>query len=55
MKQYKAIYEDDEMEVFSANNDDEAKIEAWEMESEHGVLFDLHEIDEDYNEVKSII
>lgn len=50
MRTYKAEFADDEIEVFSyCSNDDEALKEAFSMESEHGTLFNLFEVDEDYN------
>lgn len=52
---YRAEYADDEIEVISfCDNDDEALNEAFEMEAEHGTLFNLVELDEDYNEIRTI-
>ena len=55
MRTYKAEFEDDEIEVFSyCSNDDEALKEAFSMESEHGTLFNLFEVDEDYNTLRTV-
>lgn len=54
-KIYKAEYADGEMEVFSyCDNDNEAMEEAELCESEHGTLFNLFEVDEDYNEIRTV-
>ena len=54
-KTYKAEFADDEIEVFSyCSNDDEALKEAFSMESEHGTLFNLFEVDEDYNILRTV-
>lgn len=54
-KIYKAEYADDEIEVFSyCDNDCEAMKEAEMYESEHGTLFNLFEVDEDYNEIRTV-
>lgn len=51
---YKADYADDNFEVIYANNDKEAMKEAEKYESEHGIVFNVYEIDEEYNEVRTI-
>ena len=51
---YKAIYEDEEFEIIYADNDNEAMKEADKYESEHGIVFNLFEIDEDYDEVRTV-
>ena len=52
---YKAVYADEEFEVFSAKNDEEAFKEAYSYEEDHGDLFDLSEIDPDsYDEIRTI-
>ena len=54
-KLYKAEYADEEMEVFYCNRgDDEALQEAFWMEDKHGTLFNLCELDEDYNSVRNV-
>lgn len=52
---YKAEYADDEMEVFSyCSNDEEALEEARKCEKEHGTLFNLFEVDENYDEIRTV-
>lgn len=51
---YKADYEDDNFEVIYADNDKEAMEEAEKYENEHGILFNVYEIDDDYNEIRTI-
>lgn len=56
MKMYKAIYADEDvMEIIHAETNDEAMREAWGYEIEHGTLFNLYLIDDDYNEIETII
>lgn len=54
-KLYKAEYEADEMEIFSAFNDDEAIEIAEEYQKEKGQLYNLDELDEEYEEIRSIL
>ena len=54
LKMYKAVYEDEEFEIIYADNDNEAMKEADKFESEHGIVFNLFEIDEDYDEVRMV-
>lgn len=52
---YKAEYEDEEMEVFSyCDNDEEAMKEAESYEKEHGIVFNLFELDENYDVIRTI-
>ena len=54
-KIYKAEYADGEMEVFSyCDNDSEAMEEAESCEDEHGIVFNLFEVDENYNEIRTV-
>lgn len=54
-KLYKAVYADEEIEIFDSFGDDyEVLNEARTYESVHGILFDLFEIDENYEEIRSI-
>lgn len=53
-KIYKAEYEDDEIEVFDCDNDTEAMSEAFEHEKKHGILFNLYEVDENYDTVRMV-
>lgn len=55
VKIYKAEYADGEMEVFSyCDNDSEAMEEAESCESEHGTLFNLFEVNENYDEIRTV-
>lgn len=52
---YKAEYEDENIEVFSyCDNDKEAMKEARSYENEHGILFNLFEVNEDYEEIRTV-
>ena len=54
-KIYKAEYEDNEIEVFSfCDNDTEAMEEARSYEKEHGILFNLFELNENYDEIRTV-
>lgn len=53
--QYRADYADGNMEIISAENDDKALQEAWLYEKEHGILFNLFEINEQYEEIRTIL
>ncbi len=54
-KIYKAEYADENMEVFSyCGNDKEALEEAENYEKEHGTLFNLFEVDENYDEKRTV-
>ena len=54
MKTYKVNYADDNFEIVYADNDREAFTEAEEYEKEHGNIFDIFEIDEEYNEIRTV-
>jgi len=55
-KTYKALYADeDAMEVFTANSENEAMQTAFSYESEHGILFNVFVLDNEYNEIKTIL
>lgn len=54
-KIYKAEYADENFEIFSyCNSDADAMREAEKYEREHGTLFGLFEVDEDYEEIRTI-
>ena len=54
-KIYKAEYADGEMEVFSyCDNDKEAVKEAESYEEEHGTLFNLFEVNENYEIIRTV-
>ncbi len=52
---FKADFEDEEMEVFFAKNDDEAMKIAFSFEEDHGILFNVFEIDQNYDEIRTLI
>lgn len=54
LKMYKAEYEDENFEMILADNDNEAMKEAGRYESEHGIVFNLFEIDENYDEIRTV-
>ena len=49
---YRALYTDDEMEVFRAETDYDAFEEAWGREGDHGLMFGLVELDEGYDPIR---
>ena len=51
---YKAVYEDEEFEIIYADNDNEAMKKADRYESEHGIVFNLFEIYENYDEIRTV-
>lgn len=54
-KTYRADYADGELEVFGyCDTDEEAMKEAESYEEEHGIVFNLFELDENYNEVRTV-
>lgn len=53
-KTYKAEYQDEEFEVFTCENDEDAMKEAKDYEEVHGILFNLFEINEDYDDIRTI-
>ena len=56
MRIYRAEYaNEDVMEIILADNDIDALSEAWEMEKEHGALFSLVLLDEDYNTIREVL
>ena len=54
-KEYKAEFGDEEFELFSAKNDDEAMAIAFSLAEEHEGLFNVFEINENYDEIRTII
>lgn len=54
MKCYKAEIEDDNFEIILANSERDAKNQYFELGEKH-VLFNLIELDDDYNEVRTIL
>lgn len=53
-KEYKAEFGDEEFELFSAKNDDEAMTTAFSLAEEHEGLFNVFEINENYDEIRTI-
>ena len=52
---YQAVYADEDMEIFySFGNDNEVVNEAKFHELEHGILFNLFELDENYEVIRTI-
>ncbi len=51
---YQAEFEDNEMVVFDAGNDVDAMEQAWKFESEHGSLFNVFLLDDDFNEIRTV-
>lgn len=51
---YKAEYADEQFEIIYADNDIEAMKEAENYENEHGIVFNLFEIDENYENIRMI-
>lgn len=54
MKTYKVNYADENFEIVYAEDDREAWAEAEKYEEEHGNIFDIFEIDEEYNEIRTV-
>lgn len=53
-KIYKAEYEDGEFEIITSDNDTSAMPEAESYEDEHGILFNLFEVNADYEEIRTV-
>ena len=52
---YKAEFENDEFEMILADSDEDALRQAFDIVDERrDTLFDLFEVDEDYNEIRTI-
>ena len=47
----KAEFEDEEIEIFDADNHEKAVREAYKFEKEHGTVFNLFLLNENYNEI----
>ena len=52
---YKAELEDDNFEIILAENENEALEECWRLEEQGHDVYNLFELDENYNEIKTII
>ena len=53
-KIYKAEYEDGEFEVIISDNDTSAMSEAESYEDKHGTLFNLFEVNADYEKIRTV-
>jgi hypothetical protein len=53
-KNYRAEFEDDNMEVISAETNEEAMDQAFELEKEYGILFNVTLLDDHYNAIETI-
>ena len=53
-KMYEVVYSDENFETFFAGNDEEAWEEAEKYVDEHGIVFDIFELDVDYNRVRTV-
>lgn len=54
MKMYNIEYEDGNFEIILAENDRKAFEEAKKEEVEHGLIFNIYEVDENYEEVRLV-
>jgi hypothetical protein len=54
MTYYKAEFSDDSIEVFMASSDSEAVNTARKLENEHGYIFNIFRLDENYNEEEEV-
>ncbi len=54
MNSYRADYEDENFEMITAASNDEAITKGFGFEEEHGILFNVTLVDEDYNDVETI-
>lgn len=55
MKTYRAEIENDDFEIILAENEEEAIEEYWNLEDQGHTIFNLFELDDDYNIVKTIM
>ncbi|MBV4426480.1 hypothetical protein [Clostridium tyrobutyricum] len=51
---YKAEFEDEEMEIFDADNHEEAVRGAYKFEKEHGTAFNLFLLNDKYDEIERL-
>lgn len=51
---YRAEFEDDNFEMILADNDREATEQAYDLEEEHGIVFNLFLLDDNDNEVRTV-
>lgn len=53
-KTYKADYEDENFEIITAYSDKEAYDQAFSYEDEHGYLFNVFEVNDNYDEIREV-
>lgn len=53
-KTYKAEYADEEFEIIVSDYDTDAMLEAESYEEKHGTLFNLFEVNADYEEIRTV-
>lgn len=51
----KVDYADENFEILYADNDREAIKEAEKYEEEHGIIFNIYEIDGNYEEIRTVL
>ncbi|WP_195510159.1 hypothetical protein [Clostridium tyrobutyricum] len=51
---YKAEFEDEEIEIFDADNHEKAVQEAYKFEKEHGTVFNLFLLNDKYDEIDRV-
>lgn len=54
MRTYRAEIEDDNFEIILAEDDNDALKQYWELEEQGHELFNLYELDENYDIVRTI-
>jgi len=54
MRTYRAEIEDDNFEIILADDDNDALKQYWKLEEQGHELFNLHEIDEDYDVIRTL-
>lgn len=55
MKTYRAEIENDNFEIILADDENDALKQYWQLEDEGHELFNLFELDDDYNIIKTIL
>jgi len=51
---FMAEFADGNFEIITADSESKAYDQAWKYEKEHGILFDLYEIDDNYDRKEMI-
>lgn len=55
MKTYRAELEDDNFEIILADDDHDAIMQYWELEEQGHDLFNLYELDDNYDVIRTIL